>query len=95
MAIRRVLQDKVRDPLHKSPDPQCSAPTVLLPAKLYAQSTVDTALEIFRQVTGWRFAPIPVLPTIRDLFVLNSDHPARTQTRGGGAEAPPGPLGCD
>ena len=29
------------------------------------------------------------LPTIRDLFVLNSDHPARTQTRGGGAEAPP------
>src|ERR1019366_8911576 len=31
---------------HKSPYPQCSAPTVLLSANLYARSTVDTALWI-------------------------------------------------
>jgi hypothetical protein len=47
---------------HKSPYPQCSAPTVLLSANLYARSTVDTALWISHQPsqdwreTGVRFA---------------------------------------
>jgi hypothetical protein len=36
------------------PHPQCSAPELLLSANLYLRSTVDTALEIWQQLSSER-----------------------------------------
>jgi hypothetical protein len=39
---------------YKLPHPQCSAPELLLSANLYLRSTVDTALEIWQQLSSER-----------------------------------------